>query len=197
MELATLILTGLSLLVGGIAAVAAIFAVRDSREQLKLARAQAEQRPHLGIELDLDLPKERGGPAFLVVKITNNGRVAATDIHGWISMEAAKLGPFVPPPRPPRERDPLFDVPYVSSPRPASRPTSGVIFPDDQVQRGDFYEAQLYHNKRLQPYAGKDFRIKVGIRASGRAKIGHRITYAEGSEPSGTVEVELPASTGF
>jgi hypothetical protein len=108
METATFILTAFSLLVGGIAAVAAIYAVHYSREQLSLAREQAQMTPDLKIETYVDPPKKHMGAAFLVVEVSNGGRTAAKNVHGWVYFDAAKLGPYRPPPRPPDERAPAL-----------------------------------------------------------------------------------------
>jgi hypothetical protein len=68
----------------------------------------------------------------------------------------------------------------------------GTIFEEDQEPQDGFYEAQLYENDRLQPDITRTFRIKVGIRATGKALIKHRITYAEGSQGEETVEIGIP-----
>jgi hypothetical protein len=110
LEVTTLVLAGLSFVAGTVAAIAAIYAVRYSREQLKLgreqlrqgheqlglareqlevARKQAELRPELNISLQDDEPLtyEPLGisfaehyNAYVVFQITNSGKTAAHNV---------------------------------------------------------------------------------------------------------------------
>lgn len=145
-------------------------------------------RPDLKVAVRIEHPQRRRQAPYVVGEVTNQGRTAANELHGWISLEAEKLGPYVPPPSPPRNRTHDLDLKTLmqatTSKTPGNPPPSprwGVIFRDDQEPNEEFYEAQIYGNERLLPRVVKTFCIRVGIKASGQAKIKHRITFAEGS----------------
>lgn len=171
--------------------------VRVSEEQLRLAREQAEMRPILEVECYVEPPEERGHAAPLVVEVANGGKAAASDVHGWIRMEAEKLGPYEPPPDPPpRTGTSFFENPVTYVSPPTSKRSWGSIFAEDQEPEDGFYEAQVYERGRLLPNVVRAFRIDADVRAEGKAKIAYRVVCAEGAESKATVEVEVSATPG-
>jgi hypothetical protein len=179
-----------------------------ARESLQLSKEQALMRPDFHIEFyldrrrfdeeyeDLELPESL---AFLKVYLTNRGKTAATSVHGWLHMEAEKLGPYVPPPPPPRSREQwdhgLSEFLRSSMPPPKIDRSWGSIFDEDQQPEDGFYEAQVYEKGRWLPNVCRTFSIGVGVGSGDKAEIRYHIVSAEGAEIEGAVEISLSDGT--
>lgn len=197
---------GLIISAGGLlaASVATIFAVlswltsRSSKiiaeESLKLGREQALMQPRLDVDCYVEPPEHEGDPTLLVVEIVNEGRTAATDIHGWIDMEADKMGPYVPPPRLPSRDDSFLEsAMHMVSP---IKTSWGSSFDNEQEPEDGFYQAQVWETDRLLPSVVRGFTFNVEIRARGGAEIRYHVVCAEGVDIEETIEIDLSASMG-
>jgi hypothetical protein len=155
--------------------------LKASKEQLLIARREAEMRPDLKVSCAIMRSARDEEAGTLRVEVHNSGKVAAHNVRGWIYIPGVFFGPPKPPP-----------LSSWTIPVPQNR-SWGVIFDEgaEPVEDG-WYQAQVYEREELLSGSHRTFDIQVTLRRGGKTPVFCHVVCNEGAAFEDRLEVEVP-----